>query len=163
MALIRWEPARELHSLQQDVNRLFGSLFDAAPPAAYRGTARDWVPAMDLVEDGDDFVLKADLPGVSEDDVSIELEDGVLTISGARESKLQERTDGYHRIERVSGRFERSLTLPDGVDADGIHASFDKGVLEVRIPKPAERKRRRVAITVGEQPRVIESEERKAA
>ena len=146
MALIRWEPARELQSLQQEVNRLFGTFFE--PQVSASENAR-WIPAMDLVEDNGEYVLRADLPGVSEDDVKIELEDNVLTVAGERRSEREERREGYHRVERASGRFSRALTLPEGVDPQRIRASFDKGVLEVRIPKPEERKPHRVAISVG--------------
>ena len=111
---------------------------------------------MDLVEDGDRYVLRADLPGVAEDQVKVELEENVLTISGERKAASEERKDGYYRIERASGEFSRSLTLPEGVDAEAIKASFDKGVLEVSIPKPQERKPRRVAINVGDSAPVIE-------
>jgi len=147
MALIRWEPARELHSLQTEVNRLFG-LFDS-PTARGSLVSRGWIPAMDLAEDQGDYVVRADLPGVSENDVTIELRDNVLTISGERKSEHQERKPGYYRIERAAGRFSRSLTLPKGVDPESVRANFDNGVLEVRIPKPAERKPHRVAISVG--------------
>lgn len=146
MALIRWEPARELHSLQNEVNRLFG-LFDT--PAAGASGARDWIPAMDLAEDGGEYVVRADLPGLSEKDVQIELQDNVLTIAGERKSEHEERKRGYYRVERAAGRFSRALTLPEGVDPQRVRAHFDKGVLEVRIPKPAERKPHRVSIAVG--------------
>jgi HSP20 family protein len=102
---------------------------------------------MDLVEADDHFVLKADLPGLTEGDVSIEVQDGSLTISGERRADHEQHERGWYRIERAFGGFNRSLTLPDGVDADGIHASFSHGVLEVRIPKPAERKPRRIEIS----------------
>ncbi|WP_205699057.1 Hsp20/alpha crystallin family protein [Conexibacter sp. SYSU D00693] len=150
MALVRWEPARELNSLQQEMNRLFNTFFD--PPATGNGDgggARRWVPAMDLVETADHLVLRADLPGMSEGDVSLEVEDRVLTLSGERQAEHEDRREGYVRVERATGRFSRSLTLPEGVDADAISATFDRGVLEVRIPKPKARKPRRVAITVG--------------
>jgi len=101
---------------------------------------------MDLVEADDHFVLKADLPGLADDDVNIEVQDGTLTISGERKSESEKREKGWYRVERSFGRFSRSLTLPEGVDADKIEASFDKGVLEVRIPKPEERKPRRIEI-----------------
>jgi len=146
MALIRWEPAREVHSLQQEMNRLFGSFFDG-PTSAEGIPARRWIPAMDLVEEGSEYVLRADLPGLDEQDVTIELDERVLTIAGERRSRSEERKDGYHRYERASGSFSRSLTLPEGVDPDAIRASFERGVLEVRIPKPEERKPRRVTIT----------------
>ena len=154
MALIRWEPARELQSIQQEMNRLFGTFLD--PQSGVEGGGRRWIPATDLVEEGDHYVLRADLPGVGEDDVKVELEDNVLTVSGERKSEHEQRKNGYYRIERASGRFARSLTLPEGVDADSIKARFENGVLEVSIPKPAERKPHRVAIDVGEKSPVLE-------
>jgi HSP20 family protein len=161
MALVRWEPVREIHSLQQEMNRLFGSFFDgpagSGSSAGNGGTLRHWIPAMDLVETKQHFVLRADLPGMSESDVNIELEDHVLTISGERKAEHAEQREGYYRIERASGRFARSLTLPEGVDAGSIEASFEKGVLEVRVPKPQERKPQRVSISLGRQPETIEA------
>jgi HSP20 family protein len=151
MALIRWEPVRELGTIQNEMNRLFNTFFDTPATAgtANGGAVRRWIPAMDLVETGEDFVLRADLPGLSESDVNIELEDNVLTISGERKSEHEERKEGYYRVERSHGQFSRSLTLPDGVDPDGVRATFDRGMLEVRIPKPEARKPRKVAISVG--------------
>jgi HSP20 family protein len=145
MTIVRWEPLRELNSLQGEMNRLFNTVFDA-PSAGSGGVLRRWVPAMDLVEAGDHFVLRADLPGMSEQDIEIELEDGTLTVSGERKAEHEEREEGFHRVERSFGAFSRSLTLPKGIEGDAVTASFDRGVLEVRIPKPEERKPRRIAI-----------------
>jgi HSP20 family protein len=156
MALIRWEPARELGTIQSEMNRLFNSFFDT-PTNTGNGAYRRWIPAMDLVETEGDFVLRADLPGLSEEDVDIELEDNVLTISGERKAEHEERKEGYYRVERSSGSFRRSLTLPEGVDPGTVKARFDRGVLEVRVPKPEQRKPRKVAISVGggsEQPAI---------
>ena len=125
-----------------EINRLFDTLFE--PGNANR--AQRWAPAMDLVEADDHFLLKADLPGLGEDDVSIEVQDNVLTLSGERKTEQERKERGFYRLERSFGRFSRSLTLPEGIDADGIKASFDKGVLEVSIPKPEERKPRRISI-----------------
>jgi HSP20 family protein len=158
MALVRWEPVRELTSLQSEMNRLFNTFFDS--PTTGNGSARRWIPAMDLVETDEHFVLKADLPGLTEDDVNIEVEDNVLTVSGERKAEHEDKREGYVRVERSYGSFRRSLTLPEGVDPESVSASFDKGVLEVRIPKPEERKPRRVAIQVGEQPAAIEGSEK---
>ena len=149
MALIRWDPTREVSSLQSEMNRLFNTFFDAPSGGANGATLRRWVPAMDLVETEDHFVLRADLPGLAEADVNVELEDNVLTVSGERKAEHEDSKEGYYRVERASGQFARSLTLPDGIDPEAVEASFDKGVLEVRIPKPEERKPRRVAINVG--------------
>jgi HSP20 family protein len=149
MALIRWEPARELNTLQNEMNRLFNTFSDTPLPNGGTVGQRRWLPAMDLAETENDFVLRADLPGLSEEDVNIELEDNVLTISGQRKSEHEERKEGFHRVERGYGSFTRSLTLPEGVNAEAIKAGFDRGVLEVHIPKPEERKPRKVAISVG--------------
>lgn len=146
MALVRFEPARELESLQSDMNRLFDGFFG---PRANGNQVRRWLPAMDLVEVEGDLVLRADLPGVSEEDVAIEIRDNVLTVSGERRTEHEDQREGYHRVERAFGSFSRSLTLPKGVDADAVTARFDRGVLEVRVPKPEERKPRRVEISVG--------------
>jgi HSP20 family protein len=151
MALVRWEPARELHTIQQEMNRLFNTVFDAPTTGGANGDggARRWVPPMDLVETDDHFVLRADLPGLGEGDVKIEVNENVLTVSGERKYEHEAKKDGFYRLERGSGQFSRSLTLPDGVDAEAIAATFDKGVLEVRVPKPEQRKPRRIEISVG--------------
>jgi HSP20 family protein len=154
MTIVRWEPLREFSSLQNEMNRLFNSVFDAPAPGN-GGTLRRWMPAMDLVEAEDHFVLRADLPGLTEDDVTIEVEDQMLTISGERKASEQTKKDGYVRVERAFGAFSRSLTLPKGVDADAVTASFDRGVLELSIPKPEARKPRRIAIG-GSEPKTIE-------
>ncbi len=130
-----------------EINRLFDTLFEPVSGDAKR--FQRWSPAMDLVEGDDHFLLKADLPGLSEDDVTIEVQDNVLTISGERKHEDERKERGFYRIERSFGRFSRSLTLPEGVNADAISASFDKGVLEVRVPKPEERKPRRITIAGG--------------
>jgi HSP20 family protein len=150
MALIRWEPAAELNTIQNEMNRLFNTFFDQ-PAGTGRGGAssRRWVPAMDLVETADHYVLRADLPGLSDDDINIQLEDNVLTISGERKTQHEQHEEGYYRIERASGSFARSLTLPEGVGSDDVQAHFDRGVLEIRISKPEQKKPRQVQITLG--------------
>ncbi|MFZ0087983.1 MAG: Hsp20/alpha crystallin family protein [Solirubrobacteraceae bacterium] len=148
MALIRWEPVRELGTIQNEMNRLFNSFFDTPTPANGQALRR-WLPAMDLVETEGSFVLRADLPGLSESDVNIELDDNVLTISGERKAEHEERAAGYYRVERSFGSFRRSLTLPEGVDPESVRASFDNGVLEVTVPKPEQRTPRKVQISVG--------------
>ena len=124
-----------------DFDRFVNRLFDASD-----GTNQRWVPAMDLTEAEDHFVLKADLPGMSEEDIAIEVQDGALTISGERKAEHERSERGWHRVERVFGRFSRSLALPEGVNEDAVRASFANGVLEIRIPKPEERQPRRITI-----------------
>lgn len=150
MALVRWDPARELDAFQSDMNRLFDSFFgrrEGASAGDYG--SRRWIPAMDLVETEDHLVLRADLPGVDRDDISIEAKDGVLTVAGERKAQHEEKREGFHRVERSFGRFSRSLELPKGIEAENIEASFERGVLEVRMPKPAERKPTRIEIQDG--------------
>ena len=153
MSIVRWEPLRELSSLQTEMNRLFNTVFDT--PVA-NGGMRRWVPAMDLVETEDAFVLRADLPGMKQEDVKIEVEDQVLTISGERAAEHEAQQEGFYRLERAFGSFSRSLTLPKGVDAEAVGASFTNGVLEVRIPKPEQAKPRRIQIAVGDEPAELE-------
>jgi HSP20 family protein len=150
MTIVRWEPLRELSSLQSEMNRLFNTVFDQPTGGGGNGGAlRRWMPAMDLVETDEHFVLRADLPGLSEDDIKIELEDGTLTVSGERKAEHESKNEGFYRVERTFGTFSRSLTLPRGVDGEAVTANFDRGVLEVRIPKPEERKPRRIEIAGG--------------
>lgn len=146
MTLVRREPAWGL----------LNTFFDTPTTAAANGALRRWAPPMDLVEGDEHYVLRADLPGLSEQDVTIELEGDVLRIAGERKAEHTDRRDGFVRVERAFGAFQRSVALPEGVDADGITASFDRGVLEVRVPKPEQRRPRRVAIQVGDRPTAIE-------
>jgi HSP20 family protein len=138
----------------REIDRVFDAFFGQTDQG------RRWVPPMDLVEAEDHFVLKADLPGLAEGDVNIEVQDGTLTISGERKAEHEQREKGWYRIERSFGSFSRSLTLPDGVDPDRIEASFTDGVLEVHIPKPEERKPRRISISSangnGQKPAEVE-------
>ena len=153
MAIVRWEPLRELTTLQNEMNRLFSSAFDT-PTGGNGNTMRRWMPAMDLVETDEYFVLTADLPGLTENDVNIEVDDRVLTVSGERKAKHESTKDGYHRVERAFGSFSRSLTLPKGVNAEAVEAAFEHGVLEIRIPKPEQPKPRKISIA----PKTIEAE-----
>jgi HSP20 family protein len=155
VTIVRWEPFRELSSLQTEMNRLFNAAFDG--PTGGSSAARRWTPAMDLLETEDEFVLRADLPGLGEADVNIELEDNVLTLSGERKTEHEEKGEGFYRMERAYGAFSRSLTLPKGIDPEAVTAAFDRGVLEVRVPKPEQRKPRRISINAGDgEPRTLE-------
>src|ERR1700754_90882 len=158
MAIVRWEPLRELASIQNEMNRLFGTVFDAPATGGNGNTLRRWMPAMDLVETDDHFVLRADLPGLSEEDVNIEVEDRVLTISGERKAAHEGSKEGSPRVERAFGSFSRALTLPEGIDPEAVAATFDRGVLEIRIPKPEQRKPRKVSIGVGGQTKTREAD-----
>ena len=139
MALIRWEPV--------PVTRLLNNFFDTPTTASTQ--LRRWIPAIDLVENEHEYVLRADLPGLSENDINVELANDVLTVSGERKSEHEERKQGYYRVERSSGAFRRSIRLPDGVDPESVQASFDRGVLEVTVPKPERQGPHKVQIAVA--------------
>jgi len=133
--LVRPEP------FSSEFSRLFNTLWEAPTGS------RHWVPEMDLVETDDHYLLKADLPGMKQADVTIEFNDGTLTVSGERKAEYERKEKGFFRLERSFGKFSRSLTLPDGIDPDRIDASFTDGVLDIRIPKPEERKPRRIEVS----------------
>jgi HSP20 family protein len=160
MALLRWEPVAELNTLQNEMNRLFNTLVDPSTRTsrgASGGTSPRWLPPMDLLETGEHYVLRADLPGLADEDVNVQFEDNVLTISGERTAEHDDQQEGYYRLERAFGTFSRSLTLPAGVDPDAVQAHFDRGVLEITIPKPEQKKPRQVQITLGDR-KTIETE-----
>jgi HSP20 family protein len=143
--LIRWDPLREVASLQNDMSRLMTSVFGAG-----NGEPRTWIPPVDAWETEDEFVYAFDLPGMTEDDVSIEFEDGALTVSGTRERKAEVSKDGGYRYERRFGSFSRTIGLPQGVSDDSISADYRNGVLEVHVRKPEQVKPRRIQIGSGE-------------
>jgi HSP20 family protein len=134
MTLVRWSP-------------LVSTVFDG--PSYPTAAVRRWVPQFDLVETSDRFLVHADLPGLAQDEVTIEVEDRVLTVSGERAATATTEDARALRVERAGGQFRRQLTLPEGVDADAITASFEHGVLTVSVPKPVAVAPRRVAITTG--------------
>ena len=135
-----------------EMSRLFDTLLTGSDGLAQQR----WSPAMDLVEADDHFVLKADVPGMGEDDIKIEIRDNALSVSGERKAEHERSERGWHRVERSFGRFSRTLTLPEGIDPDAVTASFDRGVLSVRIPKPAERRPRVVTVSPGSQQATVE-------
>lgn len=145
MAVVRWEPARELATLQSEMSRLMNHFWGSADAGGSQSTTA-WLPALDVWESEDEIVLAVDLPGIREEDISIEVDDGVLTISGERSRTIDEKSDRYYRFERRFGQFSRSVTLPQGIDASGVKAEFDAGVLEVHLPKPEERRPTRIQI-----------------
>ena len=145
--LIRWDPFREMASLQNDMSRLMQGVLGAGNP---NGQSRTWIPPVDVWETDDEVVYAVDLPGLTEDEVSLEVEDGSLTISGTRERKDESTTDGLYRYERSFGSFTRTIGLPHGVTEEAISADYENGVLEIRVRKPEQPKPRRIQIGKGE-------------
>jgi HSP20 family protein len=145
MAVVRWEPFRELAAFQSEMGRFMNQLW-GAPGAGGGNGASTWLPSLDVWETEDEIVVALDLPGIPEERVAIEVDDGVLTVSGEREREVKQETDRFYRFERRFGAFSRSVALPPGVDESKIQAGFAHGVLEIRIPKPEERKPKRIQI-----------------
>ncbi len=145
MAIIRWDPFRDLVTLREKMNRLFEDV------GAGRGQEKElisssWNPAVDIYESENQLVMTAEIPGVDEKDVEIKIEDNTLTIKGERKFEKETKQENYHRIERSYGSFYRSFTLPNYVDQDKIHAEHENGVLKITMPKKTELKPRKVKI-----------------
>lgn len=145
MALVRWEPFRELAALQNEMGRWMSQVAGVGGLAG-NGQSSTWMPAVDVWETDKELVLAFDLPGIPEDKIAVELEDNVLTVSGERERTQEHSNDRFYRFERRYGSFSRSVTLPTGVSEDSIQADYKDGVLEVRVPKPEEQKPKRIQI-----------------
>jgi HSP20 family protein len=152
--LVRWDPFRDAAVMHNELSRLMNGLFE--------GTGREtqaWVPTLDVWETDDSVVYAFDLPGVSQDAVSVEVEDGALTVTATRERKQELDTERFHRLERRYGSFTRTVGLPQGVTEDEIKAAYTDGVLEITVPKPAQAKPKKIEVQVSgssNEPRTIE-------
>ena len=146
MTLTRYEPWAALTRLQEDLNRLLEGRWPTLGDEESRVVTSQWVPAVDIVEEPERFVLRADVPGVKPEDIEVTVENGMLTIKGERKEAHEERKEGYRRIERVHGTFYRRFSLPDTADLDRIEAKNRHGVLEIVIPKKQEMQPRRIAV-----------------
>jgi HSP20 family protein len=144
MNVIRYEPWRFVSRLQQDLDRLLGTSAAAADDTS--AVTTDWIPAVDIKEEANGFLIHADVPGVEPKDIDVTLENGILTIRGQRRVEPREERDGYRRVERVSGQFFRRFSLPDTAATDGVQAKHSNGVLEVRIPKQQHVQPRRIKV-----------------
>jgi HSP20 family protein len=149
--LVRFDPFREMAALQNDMSRLLGVLHEGDGAAE-----RAWVPALDVWETESEYVYAFDLPGIPEDRISIEFEDGALTVSAERARTQQTDNDRFYRFERRFGSFTRTLGLPQGIKESDITASSKDGVLEIHVTKPEEIKPQRIKIGVGSSPATIE-------
>ncbi len=148
MAIARWEPFRELMTAQRDFDRLFREAF---APAMHEGEAstRTWAPPVDIYENGDNLVLKAELPGINPDDVEIRVEDNNLYLKGERKFEKEVKEENYHRVERTYGSFARAFSLPNSIDSDKVAANYKDGVLTLTLPKREEAKPRTIKISVN--------------
>jgi len=144
MTLMRYQPWGNLNRLQRELSQMFEAPTSQNPEDAVY--ASDWSPAVDVKEEDKQFLISADLPGVNPDDIEVHMENGILTISGERESEKKDEREGYKRVERMRGTFFRRFNLPDSADAEAISAKSNHGVLEITIPKKAAEKSRRISV-----------------
>ena len=145
MALMRWSPWRDMMSLQNDMNRVFPGW---AATDKEEMLATEWSPHVDIYEDEAGIKLHADVPGVSQNDLDVKVENGMLTLKGERKLEKEDKKENYHRIERMYGSFTRSFLLPDYADTEKVEAKFKDGVLEVAIPKKAEKQPKKIKVAI---------------
>jgi HSP20 family protein len=159
MAITRWDPFRDMMTMQDRMNRLFQ---DYSRGEEAIGT--NFVPPVDVYEDQNGITLKLEVPGIDEKDLDVRVENNVLTVHGERKFEKEEKEENYQRVERHYGTFTRSFTLPSTVDTDSVHADYDKGVLKIHLNKRAEAKPKQIKVNVGAgQQKTIEAGKTKAA
>ena len=148
MALTRWDPFRDLVTLQERMNRLFEDSLSRSKTTDQEMAMGAWTPAVDIFETAETIVLKADLPGIDEKDIDVRIENNVLVLRGERKFLKEAKEEDYHRIERSYGVFSRTFQLPGTIDQNKIQAIHQDGVLEVRLPKREDSKPRQVKIDI---------------
>ena len=146
--IVRWDPFRDLVSIQDDLSRLFGRTFTGVEPMR-PAAAGSWMPSMDVYETENEIVAELELPGIDPDKVEVSVEDSTLTVTGSREFSNEVNEQNYHRLERRYGVFTRAITLPQTVDTERVQASFDKGVLTIEVPKAERAKPRKIEVKAG--------------
>jgi HSP20 family protein len=146
MALARWTPTGNLTSFQHEMNRMFNDFFRGGTGEEAGSGLGAWTPPVDTYETDDALVIQVDLPGVSKDDVSVDVHQNTLTLRGQRKPDVGVPQDRYHRVERTYGTFQRTFVLPTTVDQEKVQATFKDGVLELHLPRSAAAKPRRIAI-----------------
>ncbi|HJX01232.1 MAG TPA: Hsp20/alpha crystallin family protein [Terriglobales bacterium] len=147
MVVTRWDPFRELATLQNRVNSLFQDY--GRPGQDELTTTSSFVPAVDVYEDEHKVTLKLEIPGIKQEDVDIRLENNTLTVRGERNFEKEEKEENFHRIERRYGSFARSFTLPNTLDTDSVNASYENGVLRIELAKRAEAKPKQIKVNIG--------------
>lgn len=147
MNITRYQPRDFFRDMQNQLSLLMeGRLDDLLLPEGASFDSKAWLPAVDIKEEADKFLVRADLPGVDSKDIEVSLENGMLSIKGKRGSEVKDEKDGYRRVERVYGEFHRQFTLPDSADPEKVTAKCDKGVLEITIGKSEGRKPKRISV-----------------
>src|SRR6202142_3804476 len=146
--LTRWEPFRELSTLQDRINRAFRESYTGANHDESLTTS-SFAPAVDVYEDEHKVTLKIEVPGIDEKDIEVQVENNVLTVHGERKIEKEEKEENYRRVERQYGSFTRNFTLPQTVDTEKVSATYDKGVLKITLPKKAEAKPKQIKVNVA--------------
>lgn len=146
MDLVRWNPWKEMVSLRDRMNRIFDDVFFRSDRREDAWAEGVWIPAVDMFETDDKVVIKAELPGLEKKDISLDLQNGVLTLKGERKSENEVKEENYYRREMSCGKFVRSFTLPVDVDAEKIKAEFKNGLLTVEVPKPEGHKPKQIKV-----------------
>lgn len=148
MALVKWEPFGNAAALQDRINQMFEDTFHNMDNNTKEYSMSTWKPAVDIFENIDFITIEAELPGMKKEDVNVEVNDHVLTIQGEKDSFSEKKKENYYRKERISGKFHRAFTLPVDVDTDKITAKFKDGVLSLQVPKPQEKKPKKISVTL---------------
>ena len=149
MGLIRWDPFREMSSLQERMNRLMADFRTRSPFGEEEMAQGAWIPAVDIYETKESIVLNVELPGVTKEDIYLEVKDSTLTIKGEKKLEKDVKEENFHRMERTYGSFTRAFTLPSTVQQDRVKAKFRDGILEIMIPKAEEAKPKQIKVDVG--------------
>jgi HSP20 family protein len=149
MALVRWDPFRELEDVSDRLNRMFARPATRTANGKETMTVADWLPSVDISETEGEYQIKAEIPDVKKEDVKVTVEDGVLTIQGERKHEKEEKGRKYHRIERSYGSFVRTFSLPDVIEEDKVKAEFKDGVLNLYLPKSEKAKPKAIEVKVA--------------
>jgi len=149
MALVRWDPFRELEEVSDRLNRMFARPVGRASNGKETMIVADWTPSVDISETEGEYQIKAEIPDVKKEDVKVTLEDDVLTIQGERKQEKEEKGKKFHRIERSYGSFVRSFSLPDVIEAEKVKAEFKDGVLNLHLPKSEKAKPKAIEVKVA--------------
>ena len=152
MSLIRWgwkNQVEPINELQRELNQLFDASLGSLFRKAQLSGETVWSPAVDVYDNKDSFIIKADLPGMTQKDINVSLQDGILTITGQKKHETEVKEDNYYRLERAYGTFQRQLSLPTNVDATNIKATYKDGVLQLSLPKKEESKPKQISVDIN--------------
>ena len=154
MALVPWTTSRgvdrfgEMVDMRDRIDRLFEEYFGQVPAIREDALGRNWAPAVDIYEDKDNIIVKAELPGIKKEDLSIDVKNNVLTLSGERKHEKETKKENFHRMERSYGKFSRSFTLPNSVKVEKVKAQYKDGILDISLPKTEKAKTKAIPINV---------------